>query len=282
MKDNNIYIDFEAIAFPFNQDTKLKRDFPYAYSLGVFIGDEFKTKTFIFDFNKFDPKDIDNILRRQIVQDVKELKKDRLVRINPKTTQFISYSPTLEKRILSKVYKGVKVKDISEGLRISIASATKQYIDKDKYFQYLKEYVSRNVDQDFIENRGLESDGALAAIAGYYLYMHSCNKKSEFMKEDMDIDLLIEELTIYSKDDVIRMKYIEENKEEFFRIAKERDLLFSKISKVATKINGIKNSLNNLEGIDPKITIKEYNKLLISKKEELEKEKEELKILLKK
>ena len=277
MKDNNIYIDFEAISSPFNRDI-VRMEFPYAYSLGIFVGDEFKVKTFIFDFRKFNPNNIDRILRYRIQEDVRELTNDWNLIINRDTTQFISYSPGLERKILSKVYHGVKVIDISEGLRISIATATKEYIEKNKYFKYLRDFVSRNVDEEYIESRGLKKDGALAAIAGYYLYMAAHNKKSKFMKEDIDVNKLLDELSIYSKDDVIRMKFITENKEDVFRVAKEIEEFRFKIKKVSNKIRDINFSLKSIKDLDPSMTIKEYIKELELNKITLEKEKDELEI----
>jgi len=165
-----VYIDFEAISAPFNRELNIPQDFPYAYSLGVFVGKQFKTKTFIFKFNKEDHTAIDDILRINILRDLRALTGKKDFNINRESIKFVSYAPALEKKVLTKVYKGVQVEDISKGAMISISQATEKYLDKSHYFEYLKEYVDKNIDSRFVTKRGLTHDGALAALAGYLLY----------------------------------------------------------------------------------------------------------------
>jgi len=250
-----VYIDFEAISAPFNRELGLTSDFPYAYSLGIYSGKQFKTETYVFNFSKENTEDIFEILRVNISRDIKRLTGKKSFVVNPKTIEFISYAPSLEKRILNKVYKGVKLTDISKGAMISLSQATEKYIKKDEYFDYLRGYVEKNVEERFYEKRGLVHDGAIAAVAGYYLYMSAHNKKGRFNKQPLDIKTLIKELVTYSKDDVVRMKYIEENKEEFFEVAKVRKKNILKRNKLSTEARNIDKTVNFLKTQDQELTV---------------------------
>lgn len=259
-----VYIDFEAISAPFNREIKLKQDFPYAYSIGIFSGKRFKTKTFVFNFSKDDVESIEDILRINILRDLRSLLGKSRFMINKETVKFISYAPALEKKILFKVYKGIKVEDISKGAMISISQATAEYLDKEHYFEYLKEYVGKNVEPRFFEKRGLAHDGAIAAIAGYYLYMTAHNKRGNFLKEDIDIRTVVKELVAYSKDDVERMKFIEANKEDFFAKAKVRKTNILKRNKLSSEARNIDRTVDFLEtqkqGLTVEVLIKELKK----------------------
>ena len=264
-----IYIDFEAISSPFNRELKIPRDFPYAYSIGVFVGKNFKSKTFIFNFNKDSIENIDQILRINILNDIRQLtsKKDFLV--NKDTIKFVSYAPALERKILSKVYRGINVEDISKGAMISIAKATEEYIDSKNYFSYLKGYVQENIAENFIQKRGLNNDGALASIAGYYLYLNAHNKKGKFFKNSIDNRSLVKELSDYSKDDVIRMKFIEKNKNSFLTKAKSRKNNILARNKINLEIRKMDHTIENLKLEDPKLTIEKLIKKIKLKRKKL-------------
>lgn len=273
-----IYIDFEAISSPFNREIKISRDFPYAYSIGLFVGKKFKSKTFVFNFNKDNIDNIDQILRVNILKDIRELTNKKNFLVNKDTVTFISYAPALERKILSKVYRGVSVKDISEGAMISIAQATEEYISKENYFEYLKSYVAINVSGTFIEKRGLNNDGALASIAGYYLYLKAFNLNGKFAKEDINTRVLVKELARYSKDDVIRMKFIENNRNDFLKKAKVRKQNILKRNKINSEIRKLDNTIENLKCEDQKLTIEKFIKKIKTKRKKLNTKIQDLEI----
>jgi len=73
------------------------------------------------------------------LSDVRKLSGKKDMVINAQTIRFVSFSPILEKKILSSVYKGIEVYDISLGKSISLSNATKSF-DKTPvvYFEKLK------------------------------------------------------------------------------------------------------------------------------------------------
>ncbi len=217
-----IYIDFESISSPFNWKVGIKADFPYAYSVGLYAGKEFKTKTFLFNFNTQDVEDVQAILRKQLLRDVRSLSGKRNFMINVQSTRFVSFSPVLEKKILNTVYRGIEVYDISMGKSISLSNATKGFDKKPVlYFEELKKWVTKNMDEKFVSKRGMHHDGALAALAGHILLVDARNLKTKFYTESINIRTLVKEITDYSKDDVVRMKFIKENIPLFLEVSQK-------------------------------------------------------------
>ena len=273
MNKIDIYIDFEAISSPFNHALKLHKDFPFAYSLGVIINDEMKTRTFIFDFSRYRVEEVDKVLRNQIINDVRSITNDRSILINSSSARFVSFAPILEKNILRKVYRGVDVIDVSKGAKISLSRATDEFIKKDIYFSNLKKWVSENIDPKFVSKRGLMHDGALAAFAGHLLLASAKDISTKWYKGTGVPKKLLEEIKIYSKDDVVRMFYISKDFTVFKKKDKEWTEAVNKKNKLIKHITTSTRLLNSLEEYDEKTTVKELKKILRKKINELELEK---------
>ena len=169
-----VYIDFEAISAPFSHNLKIRNDTPYAYSLGIHVGKKFIHRTKILDFNKVDISDLDERMRLYIIDDIRDILNKRSFAVNRKTIEFISWAPNLEKKILSKCFKGIKVSDQVKGHQISLTTLTKEEFNGE-YFELLKKEVNKKIGIEFIKKRGLNKDGALAALAGYQLYADARN-----------------------------------------------------------------------------------------------------------
>ena len=266
-----VFIDFECVSSPFNSAAKLPKDFPYAYSIGVYKDEVLKTSTFIFAFGRDNIEDVNQILRTNIIKDVRRLSGKRNFKINMETTQFVSFAPALEKRILSKVYSGVEVFDIAMGYPISLSNATKKYVPNDKvYFVGLKKWVSENVSDNFIVSRGLDHDGSLASLTGHILAVSSSKVQSRFYKKPINIKSLMKELRIYSEDDTIRMKYIHEHQQVFLKLAKRTKVLIQDKNKARARLTKLRNVKEYLKE-NKKITIDEAIKLVDKETKKLEK-----------
>ena len=266
-----VFIDFESVSSPFNSAAHLPKDFPYAYSIGVFAGKKFKTSTYIFNFNQEGFEEINQILRLQIIQDVRRLTNKRFFKINMDSTQFVSFAPVLERKILSKVYSGVEIYDIAMGYPISLSNATKQYLPDDTiYFVELKKWVKENIPESFIKSRGLDHDGSLASLAGHILAVSALNIESKFYPSAINVTLLMKELRVYSKDDTVRMKYIHDHKTEFIELAKRTKSLIIEKNKARSKISKLKNIKQFLEE-NKKLSIKQATTNVDKEIQELEK-----------
>ncbi len=267
-----VYIDFESISAPFNWKVGIKTDFPYAYSVGLYAGKTFKTKTFIFNFNKQDSEDIERIIRHQLLTDVRKLSGKKDMVINAQTIRFVSFSPILEKKILSNVYKGIEVYDISLGKSISLSNATKSF-DKTPvvYFEKLKAWVDKNMDPVFVSKRGMKHDGALAALAGHILLVDATNQTSKYYSNPIDIRTLVKEIAVYSNDDVVRMKYIKEDVALYLKTSE-------KVEKALKKANTARKKLKSLEVVKAFLKenneVKDIDALLKLLETEIEKNKE--------
>ena len=273
MTKKKIYIDFEAISSPFNRASKLPQDVPYAYSIGLYKGKKFKSKTFIFNFTRDNVAEVNDIMRFRIMDDIRELMNDRAFKVNKSTIMFVGWAPNLEKKILDKMFKGIDVVDqnTSKG-DMSLSRITHKEFE-DNYFPEFKKRVAEQIDPKFVEKRHLFSDGALAALAGHILYNKVHNRTKKFIV-DIDTQVLIKELVAYSKDDVVRMAFVNDNPALINkRIERFKELLIKK-NKIKSSINRNERFLKKLETFNEEISVKELKdeikKMLKEKNDEYE------------
>lgn len=270
-----VFIDFEAISAPFSHKLKINNDLPYAYSIGIHSGKKFKTKTTIINFNKTSVDNVFEFIRMDIIENIRDLISNKNFKVNKDSTVFVGWAPNLEKKILNKSFKGIRVIDQAKGDSISLSKATSEEFKEKEYFIELKKEVKKRVDEKFIQKRGLHIDGALAALAGYELLRSAQNKKGEW-----DIQLptktLIGEIIEYSKDDVVRMSFLHNNpglftkrKEEIIESNKKK----SSISKTIVRLN---NLVKILKTVDPEIKAKDLIEDSEKKLIELKKVKDNL------
>lgn len=262
-----VYIDFEAISAPFSYKLKIPNDTPYAYSLGIHVDKKFIHRTKILDFSKIVISDLDDRMRLYIMDDIRDILKDRSFAVNRNSIEFVSWAPNLEKKILSRCFKGIKVNDQVKGKQVSLSALTKEEF-KGEYFKLLKEEVNKNLEPEFIENRGLNKDGALAALAGYQLYADSRSIPKKWQIH-VPVRALLKEITLYSADDVIRMSWLELNKSEFdIRLAKQVKINAEsqKNARTLIKLNAV---ISMLRKSNQKLTIAEVLKIKEKERQEL-------------
>lgn len=267
-----VYIDFEAISFPFSKVAKMTDDFPYAYTLGIYVGKKFKHKTFIFNFQNYAVENIFDILKYQITHDVRSLLDKKDFVINEKTTQFIGWAPYLEKKILENIFKDVEVTAFNKGFDLSITRLTSEF--KTEYFTELKRLVKANINPDFISKRHLLNDGALAALAGYLLYAQVHPQKEYFF--EFNVKNLVEEVRAYSKDDVLKIAFLNDNP-QIFNDRKNKALnLVQEKQSLIKKMHNNSRLINRLEGFDSRMTIEMVIKELEIGNDELEKNRKDI------
>lgn len=208
----SVFIDFEAISMPFSREAQIADEFPYAYTLGIYVGNKFKTKTFVFNFQQDSVNDIYDVLRNYISRDIKGILGNKNQSINKSSVKFIGWSPILEKKILNKVFPGFDVSPLNKGFELSLSRLTPEI--KDNYFVMTKKLIARHMDAEFIKRRNLDHDGAVAALAGYLLYSAVMPEKGKFYF-DYDMKTLVGEIKKYSKEDVTRMAFLNDNRALF-------------------------------------------------------------------
>lgn len=272
----DVYIDFEAISMPFSREIDLPSDFPYAYTLGIYKGKKFKTRTFIFNFQKDNVEDIRDILRSNIVFDIRTLLENKEFRVNPNTVKFIGWSPILEKKILNGVFTGIEVDALNKGFEISLSRLTPEF--EGEYFMVLKTQVLNSLDKDFIERRNLMHDGALAALSGYILKCQAANFEGKYFM-NIDTRTLLREIREYSEDDVLRMAYLNDNRNVFDERRDKAQQLITDKQRLIKEINKLQHLTNSLTNIDKEATVEvvisdlqKNLKKLVKEKEKVEKE----------
>ena len=256
-----VFIDFESISAPFSYDLNIDNDFPFAYSIGIYKNKKFITKTTIINFNKIDSSKIYEFIRKNISKKIREILQNKNFQVNSESISFIGWVPNLEKKILFKSFKGVEVIDQSKGKCLSLSKLTEPEFKEIIYFKELKKEVNKNLDPIFIQKRGLNLDGALAALAGYQLFIYAFNKDAKW-KINIDIQTLIKEIYEYSKDDVKRMFVLYKNpfvftkrSEKLVKYNMEKQIIHRKINKLNTflkllnecsKLDTIEFTINNV------------------------------------
>lgn len=232
-----IFIDFEAIAPPFSRDAKLESNFPFAYTMGIYIGKKFKTCTFVFNFHNYSAEAIDQILHRQIIHDIRYLLKRKTFIINNKSIEFVGWNPNLEKKIIANIFPDFTVSSLNKGMELSLSRLTPE-IPND-YFEYLKKIATEQIGQKTLMQKTIERHGAVAAYAGYLLHAFEHNVKGKFVI-DGDKKIILNELRNYSRDDVMRMAFLNSHPEIF---KKRRDKAYALIKSK----NSLKNQINKKE-----------------------------------
>ena len=266
-----VFIDFEAISAPFSHKLNINFDLPYAYSIGIHVGKKFKTKTTIINFNNISVEGVFEFIRLDITEKVRHIVDNPNLKVGRDSIEFIGWAPNLEKKILSKSFRGVEVIDQLKGESLSLSTLTSQEFSSKKYFIELRKEVNKKIDHEFIKRRGLELDGALAAFAGYELFRSATNSKKEW---DININVLtiIKEVIEYSKDDIERMSFLHRNPAIFSKRKNELIIKNKEKQVLSRKINKLNSFIHSLENLDKDMTIE------IALKESLEKIKELKKI----
>ena len=253
-----IFIDFEAISAPFSFKLNIPQDTPYAYSLGIHIGKKFKIKTTIVNFNEIGLDSLYEWIRLDIVEKIRDITGKKDFKVNKDSIQFIGWAPNLEKKILNKSFRGIEVIDQAKGESISLTTLTEKEFDGE-YFKTLREFVAKTLDSEFIEKRGLKYDGALAALAGHALYASAKNITNKFTL-DIDLRTLVKEIVKYSKEDIIRMSFLQLNQPIFIKRKKELLILNEKKQKLSIKINKVKRTISILEAYDKNMKVSDLLK----------------------
>ena len=259
MNKIKVYIDFEIISNSLEYEINSKK-IPYAYTMGIFVGKDFKTKIYVVNFNNVDIKDIYNKLNKKITWDIRHILKKFDFKVSGKSVEFAAFNHVLEKEILKKVFKYINVIDISKGERISLEKATEREMGKKNYFKELKEVVNKNLSSSFIEKKGLDKSGALAGFAGYILYKNVFPSKNDKYNLEINSKILLKEIKIYSEDDVVRMKIIVSNYKLFHDKAKRWNKIIKKNNSNNKIIKKNKIIIDELKKINPELKIKDYLK----------------------
>ena len=270
-----VYIDFEAISAPFSNNLKINNDLPYAYSIGIHKGKKFKTKTTIINFNNVSKDDVFEFIRIDISDKLRILTGDKTFKTNSDSIIFVGWAPLLEKKILSKSFKGIKVIDQTKGDSISLSSLTEEEFKDANYFESLKDEVKKKLDPEFITRRGLDHDGALAALAGYELYRSALNIKGKW---DISINIrtLVKEIAEYSKDDILRMSFLFKNQSLFEK--RKKDLIEKNAikQKLSRKINKLNSLIKILDEYNPNDSIEKVINSSTKELKKLKKDKDNL------
>lgn len=264
-----VFIDFEAISMPFSREAKVVDEFPYAYTIGIYVGKKFKTKTYIFNFQKDSVNTVNEVLRVQLSKDIRAIIDNPKQPITKSAIKFVGWSPILEKKILAKVFPGFEVNPLNKGFELSLSRLTPEI--KDNYFVETKKLIAQHMEEDFIKRRNLDHDGAVAALAGYLLYT-SVNTAEGKYYFNYDMKTLLNEVKKYSKEDVTRMAFLNDNRALF---DKRKDKALSTLSekqRIIKDIDRVDRLTRSLSTIDKEKTIEVTLKEL---KEELAKLKEE-------
>lgn len=196
---------------PFSKAANLQSDFPYAYTLGIYRGKKFKTRTYVFNFERISTDEIVEVLRVNIIKDIRDILDNKTFTVNADTVKFIGWAPHLEKKIIGQLFKDAIVSAFNQGFELSLSRLTPEF--EGNYFEVLKSQVRQNLSPKFIEMRNLNHDGALAALAGYLLCMQIKGKGKFYFP--FEVKSLIKEIKEYSKEDVTRMAFLNDNQALF-------------------------------------------------------------------
>ena len=270
-----IFIDFEAISAPFSHKLNINSDLPFAYSIGIHVGNKFKTKTTIINFNKVSKDDVYEFIRIDITDKIRTILNNGDFKVNRETIQFVGWAPNLEKKILEKAFRGIVVVDQLKGESLSLSTLTSEEFKDNDYFTELKKEVNKNLDPEFIQRRGLNLDGALAALAGYELYRSATNMKRHW-EINMDPTVLIKEVIEYSKDDIERMSFLHKNPGIFFERKEELKTKIRNKQIVSRQITRMKSFITALQNFDKDLTIEKVLEKSKLDLEELKKNKDNL------
>ena len=277
MEKIKVYIDFEEISSPFNWDLKIKKTLPFAYTIGIDVNGTFKTKTRIVDFKKIKIKHLNNFFVKSISSDIRKLSNKPRLMISNETIIFAGFGCNLEKRVIKNLFRNIKVIDINNSKEISLTRVTKREMGDKQYFRFLKLATKKHLDREFIDRRGLKKEGALAALAGYLLYLNANKNFNQKYKYEvkMDPNKLLEEIQEYSKDDILRMKIIVDNYPLFYEKFKKHRQLLDNLKKQNRELWIQKIVMKEIENLDPNLTIDSFKNKLLKKIKKLEAQIEE-------
>lgn len=246
MNSHNVYIDFEAITFPFASVIGLPNGTPFAYTIGLLSDkNRFESKTFIMDFTKHNSlTSIWMMLRKFIIADIHSINP----KVDIKTVTFIGHNPVLEHDCLNKLFPENKVVPLIDYPNISLSKLTAKTFNQSYWFKTKKAILKTK--KEFLIKRLPERNGAIASYAGYWLYVSSlkdlrANDRRKKFFIDLEKKTLLRELREYSRDDVLKMIFITQNIDELNRWIKE----FNAKTELLKQIRHLK--------LDDKLTIKE-------------------------
>ncbi|NQZ66327.1 MAG: hypothetical protein HRT99_03905 [Mycoplasmatales bacterium] len=275
MTKMKVFIDFEAISYPFSKELQIDNNFPFAYSIGIFKGKKFKTKTTIINFKQISTDSVYEFIRKDISKKLRELTNNKNFKTNSDSVVFVGWSPFLEGKILNESFKGIELIDQANGDFVSLTKLTEKEFD-DNYFENLRASSKQNLDDEFIIKRGLHLNGALAALAGYKLFSNTFNLKNGQYNINIDSRILLKEIRKYSKDDILRMAYLHDNP-SIFEKRKQKLLIINKNKELINKeINRLNSTYRALMEFDHKQTILEALKYTNAKIKKLKKDKDNL------
>ncbi len=103
--------------------------------------------------------------------------------------------------------ENVMVVDQNDNAHLSLKIITSSIIPTNRYFENFRKDAISHIEPKFYKSRGLEHDGALAALAGYVLLHIQTKRTGKFFFATNEKKLL-EEIKAYSLDDVKRMEII--------------------------------------------------------------------------
>ncbi|AMD81352.1 hypothetical protein MCANPG14_00808 [Mycoplasmopsis canis PG 14] len=294
MNKIKIYIDFEAITFNylarinymyFKKLDEEKIDLPYCYTIGYFKNQDkkknFKTLSNIFDLTPlFKMKNINNFwikAREILLSDIKQL-----INYNGENNildniEFYSWNNTLESPILEKLFN-LKSNDLSNGINIGLDKLVPKSLFKSEYFE--KTFKSKiNELSPKVKFNNETSSGRIAACLGALLIINGNPfyfKKSKLSRHlsDEDIEIIISDVLSYNKDDVVKLSYIEKNKDKTNEVANliksfiyQKNKISNTSSRICNCINGIQKTIE-ISSLPSNIKISEFIEKLNYKIEE--------------
>lgn len=251
-----VFIDFEAISLPFTRKTTIEQNFPFAYTLGFYVGKKFKTRTFIFNFQKNHLDHVKDIMRQNIISDIRHLLNQKTFQVTKDSIEFVGWNPTLERKILGRIFPHFTVNSLNKGVELSLSRLTHEITNN--YFSYFKKIINNQIDAKLIVRRGMDQDGAIAAFAGYLLYASVHDQRNKYVI-DFNLEILLQELRRYSREDVTRMHFLNSHPQLFNKRKEKALLLIKQKNKLKSQINQKEKLLKLINKFDGKKTVKQIN-----------------------
>ncbi|MGX9340636.1 hypothetical protein [Mycoplasma sp. 4044] len=213
-KKTEIYIDFEAITNPFAKMIGLKSGTPYCYTLGIKNNfNVIKTHTFVSDFKK---SDYMKVMREAIIRDINRI--DNTIKMSE--VIFVGHNPVLEKKIIKELFPNNEVKPLLSHATVSLDLITHKDFNQ-PYFTEVRNAILSNTKNNVLENKFVH-DGSLASFVGCLLFCMQKQRKIPFKRYNLEISrqTVLKELKQYSKDDVLKMFWIDERRDDIDEMIK--------------------------------------------------------------
>lgn len=247
-----VYIDFEAISHL--QITRYKGfgkfyQFPYAFSIGVETESGFKTQTFVFDFSKGLTLGRANwLIKKRILFYINDILNNKGKKIGIRDIVFYGYSIKMEKETLSNIFKyPVEVIDLNIHPTVSLLRITKKYMSEKNYFECFKNEMIN--DEVLINANKRNKSGEYASIAGVALVLAK-NKIPNNLFKNVNLNVLNREITEYSRDDILRLKIVNDNWDEVEEMSNLWHTYIKKREKLNKELNLLHSIMSLLEKYD--------------------------------